>query len=161
MPSRNSVLKSVYIFNHIPKCAGTSISNSLERAFGTNYHHIISIKYLNGFQNLNGISEHLCISGHYCTGVEKLFKGVPNIYVFTMLRHPFSIFLSSYRMLRHRLTINQSLGQYLCTYENNVLLRYMGSATVEDAKKKLKEAIESYNKKIEKDGLILKHSRMF
>jgi antitoxin CcdA len=45
------------------------------------------------------------------------------------------------------------------------LTNYLNISLKEDKKKQWekenKEAIESYNKKIEEDGLILKHSRMF
>jgi antitoxin CcdA len=45
------------------------------------------------------------------------------------------------------------------------LTNYLNISSKDDKKKQWekenKEAIESYNKKIEKDGLILKHSRMF
>jgi len=45
------------------------------------------------------------------------------------------------------------------------LTNYLNISSKDDKKKQWekenKEAIESYNKKIEEDGLILKHSRMF
>ncbi len=79
----------VYIFNHIPKCAGSSLEVALKSQFGNNYYYIRKIRCLEIFKIPHYFSSDICLSGHLGTGVEALFTTARAIYTFTLLRHPF------------------------------------------------------------------------
>jgi hypothetical protein len=157
MVLRNSGLEDfkrkvpVYIFHHIPKCAGTSLISALRRWFFvvkdyTRYYHPEELPYfIKHPVNIQSLRSYHCLCGHFAlseTHIHKRYPGVlqdQNVKIFTFIRDPLEVKISLYyyekkRGQREGISLEQHLlerGNYIagvldCTLDNykEVLDRY-------------------------------------
>lgn len=141
----------VYIFHHIPKCAGTSMTAVLRRWFFLvkdyiRYGHLEELPYfIRHPVNIQRLRSHHCLSGHFALPETHLHKRYPQIWqnpdfkIFTFIRDPLQVKISLYyqekkrgqregiSLTRHLLERENYIASILdCTADNyrDVLDRY-------------------------------------
>jgi hypothetical protein len=141
----------VYIFHHIPKCAGTSMVSVLRRWFLVvkdymRYGHLEELPYfIRHPVNIDTFRSHHCLCGHFALPETHLQKRYPQVWqdkdfkIFTFIRDPLEVKISLYyhekkRGQREGISLTQHLLErenYIasvldCTLENykEVLDRY-------------------------------------
>lgn len=123
----------VYIFHHIPKCAGTSMIAVLRRWFFVitdywRYHHHEELPYfLRHRVNLQILRSCHCLCGHFAlpeTHIDKRYPGVfhnKNYKIFTFIRDPLEVKISLYYFEKKRgQREGVSLEQHLLERENYI-----------------------------------------
>ncbi|SLM31066.1 hypothetical protein MTBBW1_2650003 [Desulfamplus magnetovallimortis] len=130
---------SILIFNHIPKCGGSSLKKSLRSIFGDNFHEIRYHRNISKLDNKKILTGNHCIAGHFCTGINHIFPKDIKLKTITILRHPFELFISYYKMNAQGFMSNNQIESYLCNYQNNILLYYLGVRSVKEGITKLRQ----------------------
>ncbi len=132
------------IFNHVPKCGGSTFSSILFRNFFSKGFRIYSCINFFSFYVLTRFkkelfSENNIIYGHFTWNIHKfIFDDSYNgkIYYLTLLRDPWEMFISSYKFNFRRKIINCDLISYFDRfYKHNFLTHWFGNGDLENAKK--------------------------
>lgn len=147
------------VFYHIPKCGGCSVSNFLSKSFGDG--HYGRVNYIHEWKGLvdSGFGERadrcLAVSGHASWGIHSLFQVPRDVFYFTMLREPFSLFLSTYNYARMNYCRVLDLWDFLDNYTvDNICVQYLGNNDIECAKDRLESTffffglVEDYDESI-------------
>ncbi|MGE4297671.1 MAG: sulfotransferase family 2 domain-containing protein [Desulfovibrionaceae bacterium] len=122
------------MFDHIPKCGGTTLYGILERFFNKN-----EVEISHTFSNMSCIDMDgkKFVRGHRCWGVHEL-DTERKFFYFTFLRDPYKIVTSYYAFLKSRNMIAMEFDEYLTQrYEHNFLVRHLGRGSLEAAKRKI------------------------
>lgn len=133
--------KKIVIFNHIPKCGGSTLSNILHTVFPA--HALVSNPgdTLRAATELDAFPDDIVLTtGHFVWGIEEALKVKRTPLYITLLREPFSLFRSfcTYQVKRYNTTV--SLEEYLRTsYMHNPLCEFLGAGDGELAKRRLEE----------------------
>lgn len=126
--------KNVFVFDHIPKCAGTSLHAMFDRDF-PEYRYIESpISCISFADNINAStrSNHYC-GGHHVYGIHELLNADCKVYYFTFLRNPLAVAHSLYRHgMQTKLYSYGSFIDYLFDNPYTSMVRHLGG-TVERA----------------------------
>ena len=123
----------VYIFHHIPKCAGTSLISALRRWFFvvkdyTRYYHPEELPYfIKHPVDIKALRSYHCLCGHFAlpeTHIHKRYPGVlhnRNFKIFTFIRDPLEVKISLYYYEKKRgQREGVSLEQHLLERENYI-----------------------------------------
>jgi hypothetical protein len=137
---------NVLIFDHIPKCAGSSV----QLIFRENYQHYFSLctvtdwlEFKSWYQ-LNK-KQSLFISGHQTWGIHELLDVHNKINYFTFLRHPFKLFVSTYTYYKAIHQIEDiPIEEYLLSYQHNPMCQHLGLGRLQSAKERLFEKYDSF-----------------
>ena len=122
---------AIGIFNHIPKCGGTNLHQSLI-ASG------ISCALLYGYDILDITHEifpHKQVySSHDIDGMHYLLNNTDKYFYFTFIRDPYQKALSMYKFINdiyknNSYTINCDINRFLYEYPHNNLIRFLGGGT--------------------------------
>lgn len=166
--------RPVYIFHHIPKCAGTSLISALRRWFFvvkdyTRYYHPEELPYfIEHPVNIQSLRSYHCLCGHFAspgTHIQKRYPGVlhnPNFKIFTFIRDPLEAKISLYyyekkRGQREGITLEQHLLErenYIadvlgCTLDNHkeILDRYFFIGITEHVQLSMDKLAKLLNKR--------------
>ncbi|MDQ7830324.1 MAG: hypothetical protein RDU30_01200 [Desulfovibrionaceae bacterium] len=126
--------KSVFVFDHIPKCAGTSLHAMFGRDFPRYTYIESSISCISFADSINAStrSSHYC-GGHYVYGIHELLNADCKVYYFTFLRNPLAVAYSLYRHgMQTKLYSYGSFVDYLFDNPYMSMVRHLGG-TVERA----------------------------
>ena len=109
----------VIVFDHIPKCAGTSIDTILQQASRRSYGVHSASNQLQVASRLNAIRHPgvTLLMGHYSFGIHALLSKNYDVRYFTFLRDPFAIARSLY-------TYNKATQMYLYGSFADFLVEY-------------------------------------
>ena len=110
------------IFYHIPKCAGTSFTDILQKSFTNSYRFH---SYTDWSKNYSPTEREISISGHSSLGAHELFSNFAPYYI-TFLRDPVERILSHYRQETKRKFDKIDLKSFAEKRINNGLLNYLG-----------------------------------
>lgn len=130
---------SVLIYNHIYKCAGTTFESLLEQQFGSDYHYA---GFLSSWPSLQRSLQKqqrqtLAIAGHAAWGTHELLPASYNAFYITILREPFSRFMSTYRFSRSRGALYATPSECLTEFPHNFLVKWLGNGDPHLAKVRL------------------------
>ncbi len=120
--------RSVLIFNHIPKCAGTTVASILESTFESFYR-------ANSLEDVARIMRRVrdetifdngpvAITGHHAADSHTLFPENVKCFYCTTLRNPLRLVQSQYRYCCKTLSFNGSFEDYILNINDNYLLQY-------------------------------------
>ena len=119
---------SVLIFNHVPKCAGSTINriineNVSNRIRPSNHAFINDIT---GRQQSGTLFDAgpLVINGHNAAGTHSLFDDSVKCFYMTTFRHPISIIRSWYHYSKSLLSFNGSFDDFIVGANNATLRAY-------------------------------------
>ncbi len=117
--------EAICIYNHIPKCGGSTLRKMLEKCYPSIY-SLQNYSILNYPKNKN-ID---CYVGHNVVGIESYITK-ENYFYITFLRHPFSLFLSLYTFNKNFLPQGEvgkkTLEEHLYTNNRkNILIDLLG-----------------------------------
>ena len=136
--------KRVYIFNHVQKCAGTSLATSIFRSFGCSASaqlYMVSTidefipRWRRGeFRDAGSIY----VASHFAAGAHVLFPEHEPHYL-TMLREPLARFLSAYKMAMDIGTLPREFTpeDYFAGAWPNYLTLAIGDGDLAEAKRRL------------------------
>ncbi|WP_035236376.1 hypothetical protein [Desulfobacter vibrioformis] len=105
--------KSVLIFDHIPKCAGTTMLECLRKAFPaflplySAYDWFKVRKHLPAMLNEHGVA---ALAGHFSWGIHRVISKEVKCHYFTLLREPVSL-------VQSQLGYQQIMGSHACRGE--------------------------------------------
>jgi hypothetical protein len=163
----------VYIFHHIPKCAGTSMVSVLRRWFFVvkdylRYYHPEDLPYfIRHPVNIQRLSSRHCLCGHFALPETHLHKRYPQIWqnrdfkIFTFIRDPLEVKISLYyqekkRGQREGISLERHLlerenyiaGIMDCTLDNyrDILDRYFFIGITEHLQLSMDKLAELMNK---------------
>ncbi|MEO8446476.1 MAG: hypothetical protein ABI528_03225 [bacterium] len=116
-----------YIFHHLMKCGGTSLSHLLSKWFGMIYDHITGPEDLEVYKNspydLANLSSDQCLTGHFAYEGTYLHQRYPevisrstNYRSIIFVRDPLSFFLSLYYYSKKNGRMDKSLKDF---YKDN------------------------------------------
>jgi hypothetical protein len=140
--------KKALIFFHIPKCAGTSFTASLQEHFPKhlmvhNLHHWLNLHQAMGNGDL-AIYQTLSIAGHASWGVHEILKDFDCYYI-TFLRNPIDRILSHYRQEQKWHFDKQDLRNFvLPRIKYSGLIEALGHHSPELAKYRLTDSLDSF-----------------
>lgn len=117
--------KSVLIFNHIPKCAGSTVNSILS----TNFPHALSpghytfVNTIKAKQDAGRLFDAgpVIIHGHYGAGIHSLFEEDVKCFYFTILRKPISIAKSLFHFSKNQLSFNGTFEEFILGINDSVL----------------------------------------
>ncbi len=137
----------VCIFNHIPKCGGTTLTKFLMRGFANSHmvrHEGDTVRVLTEL-NQNPPVEDTLIAGHFVWGMHEGLRFAHALRRITMLREPFSLFKSYYAYHHKRYNTPMPVGEYLLLhYEVNPLCQHLGGGDLDLAKRRLKHEYTAF-----------------
>lgn len=162
-----SVGRRVYIFNHIQKCAGTSLATSLLRSFDCDASaqlHMLSMiddfradSRRGDYQN----AETIYVASHFASQTHTLFPDHEPHYM-TMLREPLSRFLSAYKMAMDIGTLPENFApaDYFEGAWPNYMTLVIGDGKLEEAKRRLAEEYPfvGISEEFERSSQLLAHA---
>ncbi|NDY56690.1 hypothetical protein G3N56_08030 [Desulfovibrio sulfodismutans] len=134
LPFPDPSFKNVFVFDHIPKCAGTSLHAMFDRDF-PGYEHIESpISCISFADKVNASTcSSLYCGGHYVYGIHELLNADCKVYYITFLRNPLAVAYSLYRYgMQTKLYSYGSFVDYLFDNPYISMVRHLGG-TVERA----------------------------
>lgn len=140
----NSNNKSIIIFNHIPKCGGTTFNSILYEqlyvnydAFYLLYNDILGIIFLSRIKKYLRTKKRIILTGHFSWNTHLLFENeVRNIYYITILRNPWNRIISQYQYLIYNDLINENFDLHL-KKNRNFLTNFLAHGDLELAKENL------------------------
>lgn len=138
--------KRVYLFNHVQKCAGTSLATALFRSFGCQASaQLYMLSTIDEFHprwrrgELRD-AESIYVASHFAGGAHALFPDHEPHYL-TMLREPLARFLSAYKMAMDIGTLPDDFApeDYFGGAWPNYLTLAIGDGDLAEAKRRLSE----------------------
>ena len=159
--------KRVYIFNHVQKCAGTSLATSIFRSFGCSASaqlYMVSTidefipRWRRGeFRDAGSIY----VASHFAAGAHVLFPEHEPHYL-TMLREPLARFLSAYKMAMDIGTLPREFTpeDYFAGAWPNYLTLAIGDGDLGEAKRRLEEEYPfvGITEEFERSAALLAHA---
>ena len=141
MPGRR-----VYIFNHVQKCAGTSLATAIFRSFACRESaQLYMLSTIDEFfprwrRGDFREAESIYVASHFAAGTHALFPEHEPMYL-TMLREPLARFLSAYRMAMDIGTLPASFTpeDYFAGAWPNYLTLAIGDGDLAGAKRRLED----------------------
>jgi hypothetical protein len=138
--------KRVYLFNHVQKCAGTSLATSIFRSFGCRESaQLYMLSTIDEFfprwkRGEFRDAETIYVASHFAAGAHALFPEHEPHYL-TMLREPLARFLSAYRMAMDIGTLPERFTpeDYFAGAWPNYLTLAIGDGDLAEAKRRLAE----------------------
>lgn len=117
------------IFDHIPKCGGTTFKKILQDTYKEHYVDI------NGFNSLPKAPKspqgEWCLAGHYAIGALSQYNTSYSYRLLTFLRHPLSRFVSLFNMIIRAGFIRTDIISYLVNdYSHNVYTYWFGNGNL-------------------------------
>jgi hypothetical protein len=159
--------KRVYIFNHIQKCAGTSLGTQLFRSFACEASaQLYMLSTIDDFRprwrrGEYRDAESIYVASHFAAQAHVLFPEHEPHYL-TMLREPLARFLSSYKMSMDIGTLPASFtpADYLAGAWPNYLTLAIGDGDLGEAKRRLAEEYRfvGITEEFERAGQLLAHA---
>lgn len=137
---RPDIRSRVCIFNHIPKCGGTTMTGILEKALGGQQlvYHEGDMSRIAKRVNAIGAAQNHFITGHFVWGIHEALTFPHTLTYVTMLREPVSLFKSYYNYYIKKYNLPCSMEQFLLTqYEANPLCMHLANGDLELAKRRL------------------------
>jgi len=123
----------VYVFHHIPKCAGTSMISALRHWFFVvkdymRYYHPEELPFfIRHPVNIRKLRSRHCLSGHFALPETHLYKRYPGVWqdrdfkIFTFIRDPLEVKISLYYFEKKRgQREGVSLAQHLLERKNYI-----------------------------------------
>jgi hypothetical protein len=130
---------TVIYFDHIPKCAGTSIYSWFEEQVGTDRLRGMYMK--EDLLAMKNEPDHRCrvVIGHFVRGMHHCLPADRQATYCTMLRHPVRTAISSYVYGRKQFALDNDLDieTYLLEYRPNPFTWHLGQDDFEKAKETL------------------------
>ncbi|MBM4385057.1 MAG: sulfotransferase family 2 domain-containing protein [Deltaproteobacteria bacterium] len=141
MPARR-----VYIFNHVQKCAGTSLATAIFRSFACRESaQLYMLSTIDEFfprwqRGDFREAESIYVASHFAAGAHALFPEHEPMYL-TMLREPLARFLSAYRMAMDIGTLPDSFTpeNYFAGAWPNYSTLAIGDGDLAEAKRRLED----------------------
>ena len=120
--------EAISIFNHIPKCGGSTLRLMLAACFSKN----CFLHHYNIFDLHEDLDVADAFSSHDVSGIENLLSEGKKCYYFTLLRHPLSLAISSIAFTKwyfhNDVFVNCSTEKLFYSYGmKNVLTRFLGN----------------------------------
>lgn len=120
--------KSVLIFNHIPKCAGSTVDNLLYKNFPERFRcdYLTDISRLLSLIHSGSIFDNgpAIISGHHAADAHTFFPKDTKCFYCTTIRNPIELIQSQYEYNRRTLSFNGTFKEYILNINNRNLLQY-------------------------------------
>lgn len=140
-------LPVVCIFNHIPKCGGSTLTHFLRRSFPSVHnvrHDGDTVRVLTEL-NQSPPKEDTLIAGHFVWGMREGLAFPHILKRITMLREPYSLFKSYFSYHHKRYNTPMPVGEYLLLhYDVNPLCQHLGGGDLELAKHRLKHEYTAF-----------------
>jgi len=155
--------ETIIVFDHIPKCAGTSFDAWLTDVYaGRKIHLHCHADYLDLLSKNE--FDFKIISDHYTWGVHHFLPDHLDVAYITLIRDPLQTAISLYKFSKNQLfgDYDKDINSYLLEYQSNMFTNHLGQGSLQKAKEKLFETyiafgvIESYNESIAHIADILK-----
>lgn len=135
-------LPRICLFNHIPKCGGTTLMRLLGQAFArheTTRHEGDGARVARAL-NRNVPEGDCCVTGHFVWGLHEQLRFACDVSYVTMLREPLSLFKSYYNYTLKKYNAFFTPEAFLYSqYEPNPLCLHLAHGDVGLAKKRLAE----------------------
>jgi hypothetical protein len=136
--------RRVYIFNHVQKCAGTSLATAIFRSFACRESaQLYMLSTIDEFfprwkRGELREAESIYVASHFAAGAHALFPEHEPMYL-TMLREPLARFLSAYKMAMDIGTLPESFTpeDYFGGAWPNYLTLAIGDGDLAEAKRRL------------------------
>lgn len=132
---------SVFIFNHIPKCAGTTFYGIINKKFASLNFFINGHKgWIQIWEMLKiqgALATDIALSGHHTWGIHELFGKKVNCFYYTLLHHPLEIIISDYHFCKRLFYTLGSLNDFARSYSANPLISWLGNGSLPLAKERL------------------------
>lgn len=140
-------LPRICLFNHIPKCGGTTLMRLLRQAFArheTTRHEGDGARVVRAL-NRNVPEGDCCVTGHFVWGLHEQLRFACDASYVTMLREPLSLFKSYYNYTVKKYNAFFTPEAFLYSqYEPNPLCLHLAHGDVGLAKKRLAEDYAAY-----------------
>lgn len=137
--------RTILVFDHIPKCAGTSFESWLTSACGGKrvyahcYADYVNLKRL-------GIYDFKVIVDHYTWGTHCFLPADLSVAYLTMIRDPLNTAISMYNFTRNQFfgEYSTDINSYLLDYPPNYFVNHFGQGDLIAAKNKLFETYVAF-----------------
>ncbi|BBO88325.1 tetratricopeptide repeat protein [Desulfosarcina ovata] len=139
-PSKDKI--NVFVFDHIFKCAGTSVAQMLHSSKVHTCHLPTASSLIRIEDSLYGMKpgDKVFLYGHKTWGVHEQLSDHYNVIYFTLLRNPIKLALSTYGYRVNTYEIEKiTVDEYLATYTFNKMVGHLGGSL-----KNAQERIEKY-----------------
>lgn len=131
----------ILVFDHVPKCAGTTFGNILRKLYGQGFIGCSSSRPLttmaSRIQEAVNNRRPIAIAGHYTWGVQSLLPDNARGRFVTILRHPLRLLLSTHNYGRVLMRHDTSIHDYLLHYPDNPLTDWFGGGDLDRALERL------------------------
>lgn len=133
----------VFIFNHIPKCGGTTFNHILR---SSDYGKVLWVHYPLDYLQIRDLTAgSWIITGHSVWGCHEIIPEHFQAMYFCFLREPFKVFLSFYSYLSRKCRISNGLYEFLINdYPHNYLVHRVGNGSLQLAKERLEKTYFLY-----------------
>ena len=159
--------KRVYLFNHVQKCAGTSLATAIFRSFGCRESaQLYMLSTIDEFhprwkRGEFRDAESIYVASHFAGGAHTLFPEHEPHYL-TMLREPLARFLSAYKMAMDIGTLPEHFTpeDYFAGAWPNYMTLAIGDGNLAEAKRRLAEeyAFVGITEEFERAAELLAHT---
>ncbi len=131
----------ILVFDHVPKCAGTTFGTILKKLYGQGFIGCSSSRPLTTMAShiQEAVTNHgpVAIAGHFAWGVQSMLPDNIRGRFVTILRHPLSLLLSTHNYGRVLMRHDTSIHDYLLHYPDNPLTDWFGGGDLDRALERL------------------------